>query len=1244
MGSSADAVRLVRRFLCGPAAEFGPYSPLDPDDDEPIVPEQLVPGRVYRLRMVDGDERSVDIQLFLGIQEMGGLLWEQDVRSLLRMSAVPHPALPEVLDGGYLSDEQTSEAGVPGGMAFVATRGSERSAGETDIHWFRAHRAEAVRQFRSLAEGVAELHFLGVSHRSLAPASIDVHDGRRMRLARFELSSLILDLFRNTVDSASDPGELRHVLTQDLAYAPPERWAFLLGGDTNLVESARSDVYSLAAVVREWFLGPVPADRRPAWPAGPVDAEAARSARASSVAFARYLQETVRAGPEVPPDLAAVLAGMLEPAAEDRPSIDVVLGTISATYDRIMADIEGSAGDRKHLMIFMPRESAETIYRWGLVSHDPQTSEGRAELAAYIMADMRGAHMTHSPFGAAPFVSGDPTSTRDARQVVRGQELAWFCDFYRERDESGSLVAPTDRALIIKYVAQIAVPVVEKKLRELDWTSARLVPDLDLRAFDIDREVLARRIAKSPSWRDLVDATRPVSTAQPDEENFREAIDWLLDFQEVELNARAYPFEADGRTDRSTVQVHYDAERDQRRIVASPVFVKFAATPSLRPEFGSFLGDLENEDGDSEVDILEDRNGRPGRVRITSAFVDSKEGQDRVQLRRKAGEPPIPDRGWIRPADDRGNQQSLDRQRAASFELYKAKHLQQHLRKPRTIRTFDHHWRNAGAGLKGDGPAVVRQILVCEPFSAVQGPPGTGKTRVAAAAIAAYLERDPTARILVSAQSNFALDNLAVRVLKELGEMDEAGRPTRAEETKRIRPLALRVSTRGAAAQGRIDAAIRPWRRLDAAVRLASEIRARVERTRNDPALTLPAPLLTVLEQWSAMLTESGEWIVPELADRLHRGANLVFATCAASTPDLLSPTTEAVFNWVVVEEAAKAWPTELALPLLRGLRWTLIGDHFQLPAHRRQDLKRFLDACAADPHPQMRRITGTKAADYLRVFDLFGELFSGPVDPRQPLRRMSVQFRMREPIGELISTVFYPADEQPATWPAGALPLGGLETYIDPEPERRIPPVRLRRPRELDAQSLVWLDTAGIASCHDEPHWWNNGEAALVLRLLETLDPFPAANRNGNGPEPLAVLTPYREQLRLLQGSSQVQPYLSTVHAFQGREADTVIVSLVRDQVRGSRSGGGPALGGLGHLAQRQLVNVLFSRARRQLILIGRFDHYAGSSGAASFWPQVCQAVEEYGTRLLAKDLFGDLKGLVDYDPSGLDTDATTA
>lgn len=72
-----------------------------------------------------------------------------------------------------------------------------------------------------------------------------------------------------------------------------------------------------------------------------------------------------------------------------------------------------------------------------------------------------------------------------------------------------------------------------------------------------------------------------------------------------------------------------------------------------------------------------------------------------------------------------------------------------------------------------------------------------------------------------------------------------------------------------------------------------------------------------------------------------------------------------------------------------------------------------------------------------LRVFDLLARSFARPIDRRQRLRRMSVQFPMREPIGELVSRVFYRRRSHRKRHP----PTGfrqRLEMYVDPGPGPR--------------------------------------------------------------------------------------------------------------------------------------------------------------------------------------------------------------
>ena len=56
---------------------------------------------------------------------------------------------------------------------------------------------------------------------------------------------------------------------------------------------------------------------------------------------------------------------------------------------------------------------------------------------------------------------------------------------------------------------------------------------------------------------------------------------------------------------------------------------------------------------------------------------------------------------------------------------------------------------------------------------------------------------------------------------------------------------------------------------------------------------------------------------------------------------------------------------------------------------------------------------------------------------------------------------------------------------------------------------------------------------------------------------------------------------YVCTTDSFQGSEADLVIVSLVRNNTRTGRSG-------LGFLSDPRRMNVLLSRAKSRLVLVG--------------------------------------------------------
>lgn len=1205
-----DAWRLVQRFCCDPAtAKYGPYSPVVPGER----PEgrTILEDRLYSFKLVEGDEffqQNVDVQVYLGLSELGGLLWDQEILALSRISGLEHPALPQLLSGGY---QEAASGGGKQGAAFVATRGADRSLTSADAARYREDRLEALRQFEHLADGLAVLHDLGLTHRNLWPEAIDQVDdgptGQHLRFARFEMSAFISSLLSGSAARSEVARDdiRRLVLSQGaepLAYLPPERLSFLLplDGESIAVESEKADVYGLAAIVWEWFLEPLPADLVPQ--EVPTDPAEVRAVRGLLDRLIDHRRRTVRTS-RLPERLRNLLESMLAPDPDGRPTATEVVNELSAGHGSLAGELGEDKPDKPYLLAFMPDEFPATAGKWGWLEYDVDTPEGFREIVALLKADLHQAEICYSPEGAAPFVRGGDTETkREAVFALSGERAVWFGALMR--GFAGEGLYPD--VLLIKYVARQDAHEIETKFKELlSVARRRAMPEFEPIHYRTARASLEARRKGRPSWEQLGREIRPVGGRTVQDLTYERAIDWLLEFQGVELRARRYPYKLGPYTAKGgeEVLIHWDRARDQERMFkGSALFTKYAGDPTLRPDFGDFFGRLESEEnGSADIEIFEGASDFKERnATAVQAQVVRSEGRDRIIVRRKPGQPKIPASGWVRPADDVGTDSVLRRQANARWELFALKPLTSRLRQPTAIRTLPHRWQSAGAGLREGGKEAVVEMLTHQPFYAVQGPPGTGKSTVASRAIAAYLEQEKTHRILVSAQSNFTLDNLAARILKDIGARDDNGPTDRMGDV----PIALRIVSR----RGNPDETIRPWMRDELVVRRAKQMRAHVEQ-----ALLggVDEQIRPVLEHWRDLLIGvDGESILPELADRLQRGANIVFATCATATPRNLGTTGAAsMFDWVIVEEAAKAWPTELAIPLVRGVRWTLIGDHHQLPAHRRDEVVRFLDSCASDPNPGLAAIGADRKA-YLQAFDLFANLFTprktGMISVDRPTSVLGTQFRMREAIAQVVSRVFYPRELQPDEEPPeDGMPPGGLATHHDETPSP------LEAPHWLRRRALVWVDTSGDPRCVEQPTWHNEGEAELVNRIVAAMRPLPRPGQDGYSAEPLAVLTPYRQQVDVLNRYGDLSPYVQTVHAFQGREADIVIVSLVRNKTRG----GGTTAESYGHVGRRDLVNVMLSRAHSLLVIVGDYEHYARfRNGDDIFWQHVCQAVDHYG------------------------------
>lgn len=516
------------------------------------------------------------------------------------------------------------------------------------------------------------------------------------------------------------------------------------------------------------------------------------------------------------------------------------------------------------------------------------------------------------------------------------------------------------------------------------------------------------------------------------------------------------------------------------------------------------------------------------------------------------------------------------------------------------------------AELDGPKQEALKEIIATIPLYLVQGPPGVGKTRLVRDLVKRLFEDDSTSRLLLTAQSNAAVDHLLDELAAVLDDHYE------------IKPLIVRcVSKDKAEVSGEFDIG-------NKAKELISNL------SKSELASELPKKLSDSLNKLSGIsLDDSPKTLSGRTINQAYRAfegvvaraANVVFATTNSSELDRLIDE-RGQFDWAIVEEAGKATGSELVTPMLLSHRRLMIGDHKQLPPF---DIDKFI-ALLKEPESVKNALTlgndfigrplrdstteevldeidsesdegGQVFTDIcttaLRVLTLFETIiedeFSRQKRPnargRPIAKKLTDQHRMHPAIASLVSKVFYQND------------LDTHASCIEKFKERR-PPYSSLDKSILPVSPIVIVNmpyvqsTINVRRGDTYPRWHNPLEVEAAITILENL----SASGLGSDAPTLAILSPYNQQVRRIRnaidGSSSAKNTLSsfrapthdgefchTVDSFQGSEADVVIVSLVRNNSHSNPQSA------LGFLQDMRRMNVLLSRAKWQLVLITSLD-----------------------------------------------------
>lgn len=419
----------------------------------------------------------------------------------------------------------------------------------------------------------------------------------------------------------------------------------------------------------------------------------------------------------------------------------------------------------------------------------------------------------------------------------------------------------------------------------------------------------------------------------------------------------------------------------------------------------------------------------------------------------------------------------------------------------------------------------------------IQGPPGTGKTTVIRELVEQVLEADLDSRVLIVSQANVAVDNALSGLIEKY-----------ADQTVRC------------GNGNKISADFQKLRLQTRCQDYLSELENRREEYEKD-----------FYESWEETILSGERYdYSPVLCELIIRSHRLIGATCVGLAKKSIGlERTE--FDLLIIDEAGKALPAELLIPLVRAKKAVIIGDQRQLPP--------VINPILYDEEKIDLEERAISEND-LFCHSFFERLYDNAPDSCKTM--LDTQFRMPAVIGTAISRLFYD----------GKLKNGnGTEN---------------RAPVLFDT-NLTFINFDGDRSYHENKSAYkqisNDAEAKAVVSLVLKIR---AADRDCK----IAIVTPYKGQKRLISNTliragihyQLDNIYVDTIDSFQGSEADVVLFCTTRAVI--------PTL----FFKDTRRLNVALSRARRELIVIGRLGYFYKYKRNESCLPGLADYIKENG------------------------------
>jgi superfamily I DNA and/or RNA helicase len=307
-----------------------------------------------------------------------------------------------------------------------------------------------------------------------------------------------------------------------------------------------------------------------------------------------------------------------------------------------------------------------------------------------------------------------------------------------------------------------------------------------------------------------------------------------------------------------------------------------------------------------------------------------------------------------------------------------------------------------------------------------------------------------------------------------------------------------------------------------------------------------------ILQKYKDIISD--EQIAGRIIDRY---SNIKAATCQQAM--VLGKNAEAEhYDLVIVDEAARAIPLDLFIPMSMGKQVILVGDHKQLPHLLEPEVVKKLN----QDNKQKELETLNKSL-FERLYNIFEE--QRKTGGLQRTCQLDMQYRMHPLINDFVSDTFYD----------GKLKCGLTEQ------DRNL------NLNLFNNKPIVWINVSKQSHGIEKGGKGKEREQEAII-LIENLIKVLRGNEDVN----VGIITFYARQKVLLEqmcdakltSDEKSRIDIGTVDAFQGKEFDVIFLSCVRannDNADNLRRR-------VGFVNDPNRLCVSFSRAKSLLVVVG--------------------------------------------------------